>query len=339
MKIPLMLPIIVMACVQCHAQSSDSSEIYFQKGIEERTAKRYLQASKYLDKAVQFKSNYKEAYLENGYVNLEMRKTDNAIQCFSKVLEIDPSNAQATNELMELYYSYHQYAKAKQLAGSCRSCLNAGKIVAMCSYQEEDYGSAIKGLLSYLSKNPQDAEATYTLGRSYLELENYKEAVPYYNKAVALSEDRNQWAYELGLLYYTLDDYKNAVVFFKKAAEKGYPQKSDFVENLGYAYIFSGEAEKGEALLNDLVAKRPGDKQLLREMADAFYQKKLYNKTLDYCQKLVDLDAKDGKALYQAGLCLQKMGQKEKGQALCDHAIEVDPSLQGLRQKSMSADF
>lgn len=332
-----MSAIIVMACFQCYSQQTDSAEIYFQKGIEERSAKHFLQASKYLDKAVQFKSNYKEAYLENAYVNLEMRKTDNAIQNFSKVLDLDPSNPQATNELMELYYSYHQYAKAKQLAAKCNSCLNAGKIVAMCNYQEEDYGSAIKGLLSYLTKSPQDAEATYTLARSYLELEQYKEAVPYYNKAVALDENRNAWAYELGLLYYTLDDYKNAVAYFNKAAEKGYPQKSDFTENLGYAYVFSGETEKGEKMLTELVAKRPGDKQLLREIADAFYQKKVYDKTLDYCQKLMNLDAKDGKALYQAGLCFQKMGQKEKGQAMCDQAIEMDPSLQGLRQKSMTS--
>jgi len=45
---------------------------------------------------------------------------------------------------------------------------------------------------------------------------------------------------------------------------------------------------------------------------------------------------KGWEALYQAGLCFQKMGQKDKGQAMCDQAIELDPSLAGLRQKQMS---
>ncbi len=41
----------------------------------------------------------------------------------------------------------------------------------------EDYIKAIAGLEKYLAKNPNDAEATYTLGRSYLEIEDYKNAI------------------------------------------------------------------------------------------------------------------------------------------------------------------
>ena len=36
---------------------------------------------------------------------------------------------------------------------------------------------------------------------------------------------------------------------FQEAAEKGYIQSNDFKENLGYACIYSGEFDKGEALL------------------------------------------------------------------------------------------
>ena len=336
MKKAPMTAMLLMACIPLFSQQTDSAEIYFQKGIEQRTAKKYLLAANYLDKAVQFNPKYKEAYLENGYVNLEMRKTDNAINNFSKVLEIEPSNPQATSELMELYYNYRQFSKAKEMAGKCNSCLNAEKIVAMCNFQEEDYGNAVKGLMSYLAKNPQDPEATYTLGRSYLEMEQFKQAIPYYTKAVVLNEEKNMWAYDLGMIYYTIEDFKNAVVYFNKAADKGYPKKNDFTENLGYAYLYSGQTEQGEKMLSELMAKKPGDKEMLRDMAEVFYQTKMYDKSLGYCQKLMEMDMKDGKALYQAGLCFQKMGQKDKGQAMCDQAIELDPSLAGKRQKQMT---
>lgn len=328
-----MIVIMLMTCIQSFSQQTDSAEFYFQKGIEQRAAKKYMQAAGFLDKAVRFNPQYKEAYLENGYVNLEMRKTDNAISHFSKVLEIDPSNLQAANELMELYYNYRQFSKAKAMAAKCTSCLNGEKIIAMCNFQEEDYGNAIKGLMSYLTKSPQDAEATYTLGRSYLEMEQYKQAIPYYTKAVVLNEEKNMWAYELGLIYYNIEDFKNAVTYFNKAAEKGYPQKSDFTENLAYAYLYSGKTEEGEKMLTDLLAKRPGDKTMLRDMAEVFYKNKMYDKSLGYCQKLMEMDTKDGQALYQAGLCFQKMGQKDKGQAMCDQAIELDPSLASKRTK------
>jgi tetratricopeptide (TPR) repeat protein len=333
---PLTLAIGIMASCSVYAQKADSSEVYFQKGIEQKSSKLYLQAAASFDKALQFNPKFKEAYLENGYANLEMRKTDKAMMQFTKVLELEPNNSAAIKELMDLYYNYRMFAKAREMAGKCTSCANAEKIRAMCSYQDEDYGNAVKGLTAYLAKNPTDAEATYTLARSFLDMEDYKNAVPYYNKAVLLDGEKNVWAYELGLLYYSQEDFKNAVVFFNKAAEKGYPQKSDFTENLGYAYMFSGQTEQGEKLLMGLLAKKPNNKELIRDMAEAFYNGKLFDKSLGYCQKLMEMDANDGKALYQAGLCFQKMGQKDKGQGMCDKAIELDPSLNGLRQKQMT---
>lgn len=334
---PLKLVVCLLVYSSAYSQKTDSSEAYFQKGIEEKTARRFLVASTWFDKAIAANPQMKQAYIESGYVNIEMRKTDKAMLQFNKVLELDPNNAVATKELMEMYYSYRMFAKAKEMANKCSSCLNSEKIKAMCSYQEENYGAAVKGLTSYLAKNPADAEATYTLARSYLDMEDYKNAVPNYNKAVLLDGQKNAWMYELGLLYYSQEDYKNAVVFFNKAAEKGYPQKSDFQENLGYAYMFSGQTDQGEKLLLDLLEKKPNNKELLRDMAEAFYNGKMYQKSLGYCQKLMEMDMKDGKALYQAGLCFQKMGQKDKGQGMCDKAIAMDPSLNGLRQKSMGS--
>ncbi|MEO6229356.1 MAG: tetratricopeptide repeat protein [Ferruginibacter sp.] len=318
------------------SQNSDSASFYFKKGVEEKTARHYLPASKLFDKAVQFDPKMKEAWLENGYVNLEMRKTNFALGHFTKVYEMDPSNIDAIKELTTLYYDYRQFQKAIEFATKCKGCENAEKIIAMSNYQLEDYGAAVKGLQSVISKNPLDAEATYALGRSYLDMEQYKQAVPYYVKSVELDATKNVWAYELGLLYYNINDYKNAAIAFNKAAAAGYPQSNDFSENLGYAYIYSGEFENGEKLLLGILAKKPGNKDILRDIAQAYYGNKMYDKSLDFCQKLMELDMKDAQALYQAGLCFQKKGQKDKGQGMCDKAIEMDPSLASKRQKNQS---
>jgi tetratricopeptide (TPR) repeat protein len=200
----------------------------------------------------------------------------------------------------------------------------------------EDYAAAVKGLLKVIAKDPADAAATYTIGRSYLDMEQYKAALPYYTKAVGLDAAKNVWAYELGLLHYTLNDFKNAVHFFNLAAAAGYPQSNDFNENLGYAYIYNREFDKGEKLLLTILAKKPGNTTLLRDMAEAYYAQKMYDKALGYCEQLMRIDAKDARALYQAGLCFQKKGDKDKGQSMCNKAIEMDPSLAGMRQKNMS---
>ena len=318
------------------SQSTDSSAYYFQKGMEEKAARRYLVASDYYTKAIKLNPTYTQAYIENGYVNNEMRKTDAAMQNFVKANELDPGNEAAIKELVELYYSYRQFEKAIDLAQKCKTCETKDRIIAMSYFEMEDYGKAEKMLLALVAKDPNDAEATYTLARTYLEMGLEGKAIPYYVKALQLDETKSKWHFELGLLYYNNDNYKNAVLTFNKAAEHGFIRSNDFNENLGFAYIYSGDFDKGEKLLTEIIARKPGDKEILRDIALAFYDRKMYDKCLDYCQKLMEIDMKDGKALYQAGLCFQKKGQTSKGQQMCDKAIELDPTLAGLRQKKMT---
>lgn len=330
---------VILLAVSCplFAQDGDSASFYFQKGTEEKNAKRYLVATKNFDKAIKFNPKYTAAYIENGYAHLEMRKTDAAITNFTKANELEPANNIAINELMNLYFNYRQYAKAVEYAHKCKDCANAEKVIAVSYFQQEDYGKAEKTLLALVGKNAGDAEINYTLGRCYLEMEQEKNAIFYYEKAVQIDTSKATWLHELALLCYTVNDYKKAVVYFNKAANNGFAQGNDFKENLGFSYLYAGDADNGEKVLLDVISRKPGNKDLYRDMAQAYFDTKAYDKSLEYCQKLMELDANDAKALYQAGMCFQKKGQKDRGQAMCDKAIQMDPSLSKMRKQQMSA--
>jgi tetratricopeptide (TPR) repeat protein len=329
---------VLLSCVCLNALAqTDSARFYFQKGTEEKNAKHWLVASAQFDKALQFNPRFTDALIENGLTNLEMRRTDAARTHFTKAYELDPANATAIRELTKLYYSYRQYENAINFARKCKDCPDAERMIGLSYYELEDYGNAVKTLQGVIAKNPADAEAHYTIGRSYLDMEEYKTAIPFYTKAVALDSNRNTWIYELGLQLFNLSDYKGAQTMFLKAIDKGYPKSNDFNENLGYCYIYNGEFDKGEKILLEIQAKKPGNKDILRDLAEVYYQRKLYDKSLDFCQRLLEMDKNDGKALYQAGMCFQKKGQTDRGQQMCDRAVELDPSLASLRQKKMNA--
>ena len=329
----LLLAAASLICTNLMAQSTDSATFFYNKGLQEKSAKRLLVANQAFEKAISINLSYTEAYLENGVVLLEMRQTDKAKATYTKLNELQPTNKEAIKALTSLYFNYRQYEKAIEFAQKCTDCENAERIIGMSYYQQEDYASAEKALLTAIKKNTLDAEATYTLARTYLDMEAYKKAVPWYEKAINMEGAKNVWMYELGLLYYNNNDYKNAVVSFNKAAANGYEQKNDFNENLGYASLYAGDFEKGEQLLLGILKRKPNNTVLLRDMSEIYYQQKQYDKSLEYCQKLMEMDAKDGKALYQAGLCFQKKGQKDRGQQMCDKAIEMDPSLASMRTK------
>lgn len=329
----LLIAAAMLISSQTEALDHDSTAFYFNRGLEEKTNKRLLVAHQAFEKSIALDPKNKNAYLENAQVLMQMRQVHKAKENFTKLYELDPTNKIAIRELTELYYSYNQFDQAIAFAKKCDDCESAQRIIGMSLYKQEDYAAAEKALLVVVAKDPADAEATYTLARTYLDMEAYTKSVPWYEKATAMTGAKSSWIYELALLYYNNNNYKSAVSTFEKAAASGYEQKNDFNENLGYASLYAGEYVKGENLLLGILKRKPNNTTLLRDMAEIFYQQQQIGKSLEYCQKLLELDAKDGKALYQAGLCFIKKGDKEKGQQMCDNAIILDPSLANLKRK------
>jgi tetratricopeptide (TPR) repeat protein len=315
------------------SQSQDSAKFYFQKGREETNGKLFAMAAKDFDKAILFNPNYTEAYIANGKVNLEMSRVGPAEVNYTKAYQLDPQNKEVINELSSLYFNNRQFQKAIEMAQKCDQCKNTNRILGMSNYYAEDYAKAEKYLTLTLAKNDNDAEAHYTLGLTYLELENGKMAIGEYQKAIALEPNKNLWLYELGLIWYNQNDFKSALKYFDMAANKGYNKTNDYYENYGFAQIYSGDSENGIKTLRIVMQRKPNNTELLNNIAHAMYDTKRYNEALDYFKKLLDLNSKDAPSLYMAGLTLQKLGQKEKGQKICDNAIAMDPSLTRYRQK------
>lgn len=333
MKKSLLIAINALVSAHLFSQNIDSANTYFNKGLQEKNARLYAVASKDFDKAISFNENYTDAYLENGKVNLEMRKMDAALGNFTKAYQLQPDNNETIQELSTLYFNNRQFEKAIELAKKCNTCTDADRIFGMSYYNLEDYGQAQTYLEKSLKKNNKDAEAAYTLGRTYIELENEKAAIPQYQNAVTLEPTRSSWIYELGLIYYNQEDYKNALKCFNSAADAGYSKSNDYYENVGFAQLYTGDTQNGIQTLNELLRRKPNNKELINNIAYAMYETKRYDDALIYFQKLLELNPKDASSLYMAGMTFQKKGEKDKGQKICDKAIEMDPSLAKNRQK------
>ena len=333
MKNLLLLAIFLPVSFYSSAQNTDSSQVYFKKGLDEKAARRYLVAATYFDRAINFNPKFTQAYIENGKVDLEMRKVDAAMGSFTKANQLEPANPDAIRELTSLYFNNRQFEKAIDMLQKCKDCPDAEKIVAMSNYNLEDYGKAVIGLQKALAKSPNDAEMLYTLGRSYLELEDNKNAITSYEKAVAIDPAKNAWVYELGLMYYNQDQYADALKCFNKASDAGYAKSNDFLENIGFAYLYSNDIDNGIKNLSIVLSRKPNNVELLTDIAQAMYKVHRYDDALVYYQKLMELNPKDANTLYMAGMAFQKKGQKEKGQSMCDKAIAMDPSLASKRQK------
>src|SRR5690606_40888773 len=107
--------------------------------------------------------------------------------------------------------------KLKKADPSARVNYFVGKV----HYQQDNYGEAIKVLNEAAKEEPANGEIPYMIARSYADMQNYKQCIPYFQKAIELDTTKSNWIYELGLIYYAMLNDQKALESIKLAGEKG----------------------------------------------------------------------------------------------------------------------
>ena len=317
------------------SQSADSAVHYFNKGVEEKNARRYMVAYQQLQKAVQYKPDVAEYQKEAGLVALELRKYDQARIHFEQVYRLKNDDAEALKQLAKLNFNMRRYPQAIEYAEKMKQKNIDGYnfILGKSHYEQENYGEAYKYLQAAAKEDPKNAEIPYLIGRSFVDMSNYKVAVQFFDQAIALDSTKANWIYETGLTYFAIPNAKKAIEYFERAIANGYKATNDVLENLSTAYIQAGLPQRGIDLMKKLLEKKPADMALLWNLANANYKTGKYDEAIEYWDRMLYYDKENAKPLYMIGICYLKKGDKAKGEQLCDKAIQMDPSLQALKQK------
>lgn len=316
-----------------YASGSDSSGYYVSKAVELSRSRKILEADKNFQKALILDPSNNEARLEFANHLVGQRKYFPAVEQYGKVLQSDINNNIALQKMTELSFLLRRWNDVlvygnKLMAGT--TAKDVKYMLGKSYYELENYGQAQKFLREAIAESPSKIEAVTTLGKVLIELSNYNQAIEVYKQTLQLDPGNNQLIYELGLLYFTVNNEKEAVKYFEAAAEKGYKTDLDYYENLGLAYL-GFDMIKGIANLQKVLDNKPGNPEILFQIAQAYFHKEQYQEAADTYYKVYENDAYNSRALYMTGLCLQKKGDKNKGIALCEKAISMDPGLAHLK--------
>ena len=331
---------LLIALLLCYTSvtfaQSDSSDVYYQKGITEKSNRRYREAEKNFAKASQFAPSNANILSEWGQSLLEQNRYLEAKDKFTKAYQLDNKNPVLIENLATISLNTRQWNDAITYAKKMQE-LKIGKsasyIIAKSYYEQENYGECLKYCELAFKEDPTRADVPYIAGRSLVEMSNYKKAAGCYEQAIERDSTKAQWMYEAGMVYYAIPDDKKAIYWFEKAGVKGYPRSNDYIENLANAYLNTKNYEKGIVLLKEVLQKKPADQEVLYNIGDAYFQSGKYDDAISYWDKMLSADKQNALALYMIGLSYQKKGEKEKGQQLCDKAIQMDPSLNNLKKQ------
>jgi tetratricopeptide (TPR) repeat protein len=315
---------------------TDSSALFFQKSNDEKSKGRVMEQFKALEKAYAYDKTNKAIVQELADVLMTLRRYPQAREKYLELEKLGSASAATYKHLLEIAFNMRQYPDAIAYANTLKKLDPSQKVayyIGKASYEQENYGDAIKHLTQAATEDAQNAEIPYYIARSYADMNNHKAAIPHFQKAVSLKPTQSRWIYEMALIYYAMRDDKAALKYLLEAAEKGYKQDAEYLENLGIAYLNSGETEKGLDVFKQLLQRRPSDPQILEMLAQACYDAKKWDDAIGYWDQVLALDKENASALYMIGMSYQKKGDKAKGQALCDKAIQLDPSLANNKQK------
>ena len=319
---------------------TDSTQFFLQKGLTEKQNGRRMESLKNFEKALKYDANNKTVLAELASAYMDLRKYFEALSTYKKLVELGDRSAANYKQLLQLSFNMRKFNDVITYANELKKTAPAEKIeyyLGKVYYEQEDYGNGIKNLTIAASNDPKNAEVQFLLGRCYLNMQNFKQAFPFYQKAIELDTTKSEWVFELGLMCNAMYDNVNSLKYILLAGERGYMKNNVYMENLGIAYLEAGEFDKGVATLTELLQKRPADLNLLSMIAEAYYDKKNYDEAINYWDRILEADKTNGKALYMIGMSYQKKGDKSKGQKLCDEAIKLDPSLASLKKGQMGS--
>jgi tetratricopeptide (TPR) repeat protein len=187
----------------------------------------YPDAIKWLEKAVEAEPKNKEAWYFLGRAYYTKSRVPEARKAFLTVLELDPRDAKAENNLGLILESEAQpdaamdaYRRAIQwqeqsVRPSEQPFLNLGSLLM----EQSRVGEAIPLLQKAVALAPRDAICRLRLGTAYLRLGRLTDAERDLEKAVQLAPDDPAAHYQLGKLYKEMKALDRAKAEFDRTAE------------------------------------------------------------------------------------------------------------------------
>lgn len=332
----LFLLVTVLSISTMLFAQTDSAKIFLQKGLDEKAKGRLMESMKQFEKAYSYNKSDKQIVNELAVTYVNLRRYGQAREKYQQLEQMGSPSVDVYKQIMLLSFNMRQFEEAIKYANVLKKLDPSEKVsyyLGKAHYEKEFYGDAIKFLDVAAKEDPENAEIPYLIAKAYADMMNYKQAITYFQKAIALKPDQGYWIYEMSLMYYGMHDDVNALKYMLLAPEKGLKRDNEYLENLGIAYLNTGKFNEGLAILKEMLQRRPSDVNLLNMIAEACYDVKKYDEAIDHWDQLLVLDKTNASALYMIGLSFQKKGEKQKGMALCDKAIEMDPGLAKNKQK------
>lgn len=226
--------------------------------------------------------------------------TDEAIDCYEKLLEFDIDTAQIYYELGHLYMS------------------------------KEDKINSVSAFKLAVEKEPENPFFNNSLGYAYAKAELYDDAIEHYQKAIAINPDP-EWTsivcQALGSIYAENKGNSEAAISTYQAGIILDPQNYDLYIALGDIYMADYDLDKAIRSYCDAITLKPEEFRAYSKVGIALWEKDYLEEALVAYHKAVELNPENEYAQNNLGiLYLDGLADAEEALEYFEEAIALNPN-------------
>jgi tetratricopeptide (TPR) repeat protein len=176
--------------------------------------------------------------------------------------------------------------------------------------------------------HPSDPEPFGHIGLLEARKGNYKEAVPYYRKALALKPDVPGVRLDLSLALFKSGDVKGALPEFKillKNAAPGSPEALRYNTLIGMSYYALADYAHAAPYLKAAADQDSNNSTLLLALAHSYLWSKQFKSVLDVYHQILTIDPDSAEADMLAGEALDEMKDNAGATEMFRAAVKANP--------------
>jgi|GEM_PF-6201666 len=221
---------------------------------------------------------------------------------------------------------YLSIAKNDKLLIGRESLIGAAFTLNASKHDKE----AQKLLKQAMKNDPKYYRYPYILADILRGSEDYKEAIPYFTKALKLGVDISdnikwQLLYGRGISYEQTDQWEKAELDFIKALTLA-PNNPDLINYLAYSWVDRGtNLDKALLMLQNAVKNRPKSGYIVDSFGWAYFRTGKYEQAVPVLENAVSLMPYDSVVNDHLGDAYWKIGRKREANFQWQHALDFNP--------------
>lgn len=222
----LVLCLFFASCVNTEKSSKNADKAFLklQIGVSLIEKNELPQALKELLEAESLDPDSALVHNNLGLVYFLRKKTDLAVKHYSKAVALKPDFTEAKNNLARVYIEIKQYKDAEKLLNQVLEDLTYNNVPAaymnfgLMRFNQKNYPEAKSYFRKLLEVSREDCYANVYYGRSYLEMNQLKDAAEQLDKAATYCKPFNidEGHYYSAIAYYRMGKRDRAVTRFEE---------------------------------------------------------------------------------------------------------------------------